>query len=148
MLYCRLKFGSAILFIGFQDGVNNFAAFAFCSFVYDSKSLVPGIPLGNFLVSAPNPKKSVAVLSDVLKSLKVVIVFIVPPICIVWKFFGRGVIVLMLITPPANSPGRSGVAVFVITRLSNILDGKISKENAFRSDSVLGSGASFNIAKL
>ena len=51
-------------------------------------------------------------------------------------------------TPPANSPGRSGVAVFVITKLSNILDGKMSNENALRSDSELGRGASFNIAKL
>ena len=45
--------------------------------------------------------------------------------------------------PPANSAGRSGVAVLMITTLSNIFDGKISKEKAFLSDSELGNVPSF-----
>ena len=47
-----------------------------------------------------------------------------------------------------DSPGRSGEAVLVITKLSNILAGKISKENAFLSGSELGKGAPFKKAAL
>ena len=54
----------------------------------------------------------------------------------------------MLITPPANSAGRSGVADFVIIKLSIMFAGNKSNEKAFRSLSELGSAAPLINAKL
>ena len=51
--------------------------------------------------------------------------------------------VFISMIPPANSPGKSGEAVLLITKLSSILAGKISNEKAFLSGSVLGSGEPF-----
>ena len=45
--------------------------------------------------------------------------------------------------PPAKSPGSSGVAVFKITKLSKIPEGKISKAKARLSLSELGNGEPF-----
>ena len=55
---------------------------------------------------------------------------------------------LTCIIPPANSPGSSGVAVLMITKLSNMFAGKMSKEKAFLSDSELGKGAPLMYAAL
>ena len=70
------------------------------------------------------------------------------PYWIFWNLESFGSDVLILITPPANSPGISGEPDFITIRLSNILEGKISNEKAFLSDSELGSGEPFIKAKL
>ena len=69
------------------------------------KSLVDG-KFGNCLEEDPNPKKSNEPPEYVLKFLKVDIALYPKPTCKLWKFFSFGSDVLMLITPPANSPDR------------------------------------------
>ena len=54
----------------------------------------------------------------------------------------------IFITPPENSPGKSGEPDFITVKLSNILDENISNEKAFLSDSELGSGDPLIKAKL
>ena len=57
-----------------------------------------------------------------------------------------GSMVVILMIPPANSPGIEGDAVLITLMLLSIFDGKMSNENAFRSDSELGKLAPFKKA--
>ncbi|OQA00071.1 MAG: hypothetical protein BWY70_00820 [Bacteroidetes bacterium ADurb.Bin408] len=56
--------------------------------------------------------------------------------------------VFIITTPPEKSPVILGVAVLIMVTLSMNCVGKMSKENALRSASELGSGASFINAAL